>query len=115
MDTVDEYIASFPAETQSVLRSIRRGISAIVPAASEVIRYNMPTLQVGDEYLVCYAAWKHHIGMYPIPTLSPQLEKAMDRYRWSKDTMRFRYRDPIPYDLIGQAITEIALSKGLLP
>src|SRR5687768_8327050 len=39
---VDAYIASFPAEVQSVLADIRRTIHEAVPGSAEVISYNIP-------------------------------------------------------------------------
>ncbi|WP_241999299.1 hypothetical protein [Kribbella sp. VKM Ac-2569] len=42
-ETVDEYIASFPAEVREVLDEVRRTIHAAVPDAGEKISYQMPT------------------------------------------------------------------------
>jgi uncharacterized protein YdhG (YjbR/CyaY superfamily) len=47
--TVDDYIAGFPAEIQSILQQIRSIIRETVPDAEEVISYQMPTYRSGWE------------------------------------------------------------------
>ena len=45
--SVDEYIAAQPVETQARLRELRAIIRQIVPDATEVISYDMPTYKLG--------------------------------------------------------------------
>lgn len=42
--TIDDYIASCPAEVRRILEEIRRTIRSTVPEAAETISYGMPTL-----------------------------------------------------------------------
>ena len=65
--SIDEYMATFPAETQKAMKEIRSTIKAIVPEAEEHISYNMPAFKVNGEYFANFAAWKNHIVMYQIP------------------------------------------------
>ena len=60
----------------------------------------MPTITLNGESLVYFAAWKHHIGLYPIPPADGALERELAPYRAAKDTVRLPLRQPIPYDLI---------------
>ena len=41
--SIDEYIASFPEETQKILEEVRATIKASAPDAEEKISYQMPT------------------------------------------------------------------------
>ena len=41
--TIDEYISTFPAETQAVLEKVRQAIQKAVPEAAETMSYGMPT------------------------------------------------------------------------
>jgi len=102
-DTIDEYIATFPADVQDVLQEVRRAIHAAVPGSGETISYGMPTVTVDDRYLVAFAAWKKHIGLYPAPAGDAQFEAEMAPYRAAKATARFPLNRPIPFDLIGRA------------
>jgi uncharacterized protein YdhG (YjbR/CyaY superfamily) len=100
--TVEEYQAAQPEEVQQVLREVRRHLAAAVPEAVERISYGMPTLALDGSPLISYGAWKSHLGLYPVPQSAGPLEEAVAPYRSTKDTLRFRYRDPIPYELIGR-------------
>ena len=100
--TVEEYQAMHPEEVQQVLREVRRCIAAAVPRAAERISYGIPTLSLDGSPLLSYGAWKSHLGLYPVPQSEGPLEEAVAPYRSTKDTLRFRYRDPIPYELIGR-------------
>jgi uncharacterized protein YdhG (YjbR/CyaY superfamily) len=102
--TVEDYIRGHPAEIQDTLREIRRRIGGIVPEPGEKISYQMPTVTMSGESLLYYAAWKQHIGMYPIPPAEPALEEQLAPYRAAKDTVRFSYKKPIPYELIEEVV-----------
>lgn len=66
---IDGYISVFPADVQGVLEQVRATIRRAAPDAKEVISYQMPAFkQYG--MLVYFAAWKEHIGLYPLQ--SPQ-------------------------------------------
>lgn len=42
-NTIDEYIATFPAETQKLLGQVRAAVKNAAPDATEKISYQMPT------------------------------------------------------------------------
>jgi uncharacterized protein YdhG (YjbR/CyaY superfamily) len=109
--TVDDYIASFPADVQVMLREVRRAIHEAVPGAEDGIRYNMPVVRVDGSYVVHYAGWKKHIGLYPVPALDEPLEHEVAPYRAAKDTLRFPLRDPLPYDLIRKLAGALAAMR----
>ena len=102
--TVEDYIRGYPEDVQAILRELRRRIGDAVPDSGEKISYQMPTVTMEGQALLYYAAWKQHIGMYPIPTAEPALEEQLAPYRAAKDTVRFTYKKPIPYDLIDSLV-----------
>ena len=59
----------------------------------------MPAYRQGG-MLVYFAAFKHHIGLYPPVRGDARLEKAVARYAGVKGNLRFPLDEPIPYDLI---------------
>ena len=101
---VEDYIDSYPMDIQVILREIRRRASAVVPEVGEKMSYQMPTVTMQGSSLFYYAAWKQHIGMYPIPPAEAALEAQIAPYRASKDTVRFTYKKPIPYELIENVV-----------
>jgi uncharacterized protein YdhG (YjbR/CyaY superfamily) len=98
--TVDEYIASYPEDVRTVLEEVRRTIRDVVPDGEEMISYQIPTVTVDSRYLVYFAAWKHHLSVYPIPRGDEALDRELAPYLASKGTLRFPYDRPIPYPLI---------------
>jgi uncharacterized protein YdhG (YjbR/CyaY superfamily) len=111
-ETVDEYIAGFPPEVQGILESVRAAIRSGVPDPQEKIRYGMPAVMLGGRYAVHFAAWKKHIGLYPIPTLDEPLESEIAPYRSAKDSVNFPFGKPVPYDLIARVTRAIVASRG---
>lgn len=99
-ESVDEYVASFPAEVREVLDEVRRTIHAAVPNAAEKISYQMPTITLDGTPLLHFSAWKTHIAIYPIPPTDEPLTAALTPYRSGKGTLKFPLDKPIPYDLI---------------
>ncbi len=62
--SIDEYIATFPKESQKILEELRATIKAAAPGAEEKISYQMPAFTLHGN-LVYFAAHKNHIGFYP--------------------------------------------------
>jgi uncharacterized protein YdhG (YjbR/CyaY superfamily) len=102
--TVDEYISSFPEEVQIILEKVRRTIRNALPEAGETISYQIPAMTLDGKRLVYFAAWKHHISLYPIPAGDEAFEQELAPYRAAKGTARFQFRKPIPYELIERLV-----------
>ncbi len=98
--TIDEYIAGFPADTQARLQAIREVLLAARPGATESISYKMPVVRPAKGWPLYFAAWKHHIGLYPVPPLDEALEAEVAPLRRAKDSVGFPNRNPLPLDLI---------------
>jgi uncharacterized protein YdhG (YjbR/CyaY superfamily) len=109
--SVDEYIATFPAEVRAILRKMRRTVRAAAPNAREVISYRMPALKQHG-VLVYFAAFKKHIGLYPPIRGDARLEKAAARYSGEKGNLRFPLDEPIPYGLI-KRLTQLRARQDL--
>ena len=86
---IDAYIAQFPADMQAVLEQMRQTIRTAAPDALEEISYQMPAFRQHG-ILVCFAAWKKHIGLYPPISGDAALQKAVARYAGPKGTCSSR-------------------------
>jgi len=109
--TVDEYIAGYPDDVRAVLEKIRATIRRAVPRSSEKISYKIPTVMLDGKYLVYYAAWKHHIAVYPVPAGDEALERELAPYRAAKGTLRFPLAEPVPYGLIRRIAKQLAAAR----
>lgn len=101
--TIDEYIAGFPPEVQKILQKIRLTIRKVAPGAEETIGYQMPTFKLNGN-LVHFAAFKNHIGFYPVPTGIEKFKKELAAYEQGKGSVQFPLDQPIPYDLISRIV-----------
>jgi uncharacterized protein YdhG (YjbR/CyaY superfamily) len=102
--TVDEYVAALPDDARQVVQGIRATIRDTVPGVGERISYGMPTFLLDGQPLVHVAAWKRHVGLYPLPPLDGALAAEVAPYRGDKDAMQLRYDRPIPYELVERVV-----------
>ena len=105
---VDDYISSFPEETQAALQGMRRAIHDAVPGGQEKISYQIPTVTVNGKTVVHFAGWATHVSLYPIPGGDAGFERELAPYRAGRGTLKFPLGQPIPYDLIGRAAAQLA-------
>lgn len=102
-NSVDEYIATFPPEIQTILEEIRATIKAAAPDAVEKISYQMPTFAL-EGNLVHFAAFKNHIGFYPTPSGTEAFKEELARYQAGKGSIQFPLTEPMPLDLITRIV-----------
>lgn len=102
--TIDEYIGAFPDDVQQILQQIRQTIRAAAPDAQETISYQMPTFTLHGN-LVHFAAFKKHIGFYPVPTGIEAFREDLAGYVGGKGSVQFPLDQPMPYDLIRRIVT----------
>ncbi len=102
---IDEYIARFPSDTQEILKQIRATIKKVVPDAEETISYGIPTFNLNGTYLIYFAAYKKHIGFYPVPNEIDELDKEFASYKTSgKGTIQFPLNKKMPLNLISKLV-----------
>ena len=102
--TIDEYIATFPKNIQSILEEMRQAIKESAPQAEEAISYQMPTFKLKGN-LVYFAAFKNHIGFYPTSSAVEAFKEELSDYEVSKGTVRFPLDKPIPFDLVKKMVS----------
>jgi len=101
--SIDEYIATFPASTQKILEEVRATIHAAAPDATEKISYQMPTFDLKGN-LVHFAAYKKHIGFYPVPSGIEAFQEELSVYRTAKGSAQFPLDKPMPLELITKIV-----------
>ena len=80
MNTVDKYIASFPADSQLLLKEIRHSILQLAPDTEESISYT---------------AYKKHIGFYATPTGHTKFASELSVYKQGKVSVQFPLDKPL--------------------
>ncbi len=103
-NSIDEYIAGFPAETQKLLEELRALIRASAPGATETISYAVPTFDLNGRHLVHFAGFKNHIGFYPVPSGIEAFREELKPYKQGKGSVQFPLGQPMPTDLIRRIV-----------
>ena len=101
--SIDQYIATFPARTQKILRELRATIKAAAPEAEEKISYQIPTFALNGS-LVHFAAFQHHIGFYPTPSGTRAFKRELSIYEGAKGSVKFPIEKPLPLALIRRIV-----------
>lgn len=102
-DTIDEYIASFPAETQILLEQMRSIIQKAAPKAEECISYQMPAYKLHGA-LVYFAGYQKHIGFYPTSSGISVFQDEISNYKNSKGAVQFPLDKKLPVALITKIV-----------
>src|SRR3989442_7824105 len=99
--SVNEYIASKPKDVRGILKRVRSTIRKAVPAAEEVISYQIPVYKLNGLPVLYFAGWKQHYSLYPAnDALAAAFKDELARYKLSKGTIRFPLSEPVPVNLI---------------
>jgi uncharacterized protein YdhG (YjbR/CyaY superfamily) len=110
--SVAEYIAACPVESQAYLRQIRKLIHTLAPDAKEKISYQMAAFERNGRNLIHFAGWKKHVSLYPVPAGSDAFERQIEPYVDGKGTLKFPLDEPLPIKLIERVIKlHLAVNK----
>lgn len=102
-ETHEQYIAAASEQVQPILIKIQSLVDAAVPEASRCISYSMPAYKAGKVFFY-FAAFNHHIGIYPPVKSDAALIRELEEYRNDKGNLSFPLSRPIPYELIGRVV-----------
>lgn len=97
------YIATFPTAVQKRLRQLRSVIKKAAPGAHEEISYGMPAYKLNG-YLVYFAAFTNHVGLYATPSGHEKFKKALSKYKVGKGSVQFPHSELLPLRLIQQIV-----------
>ncbi len=101
--TIDEYIARFPSDVQTKLTLVRQTIHEEAPMAVEKISYQMPTFYFRGN-LIHFAAFQHHIGLYPLPETLDAFATDLAPYKQGKGSVQFPLDQELPLEVIRRIV-----------
>lgn len=102
----NEYFLLFPEEVQLKMEILRKVIHSQNPDLEEYIGYQMPAFKYKEKPLVYFAAYKNHIGFYPLPEAIVHFENDFieRKYKFSKGAVQFPLKEDLPLDLIEKMV-----------
>ena len=104
VENIDDYISDFPGETQKYLNEIRELIRKLTQESVESISYAIPTFSLNEKYLVYFAGFKNHIGLYPTPVGMEAFKEELSNYKTGKGSVQFPLNKPLPIALITKIV-----------
>ena len=105
--SVDDYVATFPPKVQAVLEQIRATAHRTVPDGVEAISYDIPTIRLHGRSVVHFAAWKHHISVYPRPEADDDLGRDLAPHVAGRGTLKFPLDEPFPHELFERIVAAL--------
>ena len=103
VNTVEDYLSSFPSTVKTLLEKVRKTITTAAPDAEEVLSYHMPAYKYYG-MLVYFAAHKNHIGFYPFTSAVEAFKKELSAYEGAKGSVKFPIGKPLPLSLITKIV-----------
>lgn len=102
-ESVEQYIKSFPASTQKILRLVQKAIQKAVPEAEETISYQMPAFK-NERWIFYYSAYPNHYSLSCPPpfTVFDEFKNELESYEVSKSAIKFPLDKPVPVELISK-------------
>jgi len=104
--TVEEYLATLPADRRAVVDQLRETIRAAAPEATETIAYSMPAFRShGGQFLVSFAAYKAHYSLFPASgAVVEALGEELAPYLSGKGTIQFPAKEPLPLTMVSKVV-----------
>jgi uncharacterized protein YdhG (YjbR/CyaY superfamily) len=103
--SVEEYLGSLAADRRAAMDELRATIRSAAPGATETIAYDMPALRSDGQFLVSYAAYKHHYSLFPANSaIVEALGAELTPYLSGKGTIHFPANAPIPLALVRKVV-----------
>lgn len=96
---IQEYINAAPVAVQEKLLQLHNCILAAAPGAKEGLKWGMPAYSY-QKILVTFAAFKHHIGFYPMQSAVEAFTQSLAEYKTARGSIQFPLDQPLPLPLI---------------
>lgn len=102
---VRSYVASLPPGARRSLKAVRDAIRSAATDADDGFSYGIPAFALNGRPFIWYAAWKHHLSLYPMTgAMKRALGNEIKGYDISKGTIRFPLNEPVPTALVKRLV-----------
>lgn len=104
---VQKYYSIVPHKSLPQLKKLRQIVLKVLPNATEVISYGIPTFKVDEKSVVGIGGWNDFVSLYPYGSgLIVKYKDDLAQYKTSKGAIQFSLIDPLPEGIIKKIIAE---------
>lgn len=101
MNEIDAYLSNLASAEREPLQALRAQLHALLPGASEVISYRLPTIRYRNRMIVSFGATGSHCSLYVLSnSLLEPFRERLAEFHTGKGTVRFSPEHPLPQDLV---------------
>lgn len=97
---IEHYLQSQPTDNHSWIQSIHEFITLVYPDCTFSLSYQIPTYYLDKKFMIHFAVYKNHIGLYPGPKTLLKHHDLLSGYRSSKGAIQVPKIEPLPFELI---------------
>lgn len=109
---VDTYLDSLEPERRVALEELRALVLEEVPAATETMKYRMPTYEYEGGVLCAFASQKHYMSLYMDIGLVEKHRAELAGLDVGKSCIRFRKLEKLPLGTVTTILRETVDSVG---
>lgn len=106
-----KYFAKLPATARRPIKALADIIHKAAPGGVDVISYGIPAVRLNGRVFVWYAAWMHHLSLYPLSAEDRRIAESKG-YKTSKGTLRMPLGNPLPVGLIRRVVKSRVAGLG---
>jgi uncharacterized protein YdhG (YjbR/CyaY superfamily) len=102
---VDKHLKKFEIGQRTILQNLREMIAAELPAATETIKYGIPTFVIEGIGIIGYDGYKKHNSLFPYSGSTTSLLRAeLAQYEQTKGSIHFAIDKRFPKPLLKKII-----------
>ena len=101
--SIEEYIEAAAPEVREKLWQMHESIVKAAPGAVQSLKWGMPAYSY-KKILVTFAAFKHHIGFYPMPSAVKAFAADLKNYHTAAGSIQFPLEKKLPLTLIRKIV-----------
>jgi uncharacterized protein YdhG (YjbR/CyaY superfamily) len=104
-ERVQAYLKTAAPKARAALRKIRTIVRASAAGVTDGFSYRIPQAKLGGKPLVWYAAFTHHVSLFPMTAAIRKANAtALKGYKTSTGTVQFPLDRPLPLALIKRLV-----------
>ena len=100
--TVDEYLAAFPANARTLLEELRSLSRGRVPEAEESLKWGSPAYSLDGTIMFVFAGYSQHANIVFTPGTRAAFADELAGFRTGKGSVQLPYTQPVPAELLGR-------------